>query len=293
MRPARRRVLAWGSRRRSAAGYQTGELLVWSGRKRRVVQRRLGLDVGGTANQSIGRRAREPTALVATSRQELRRDGSVTTNAAAPTASAASTTRRPGRGRGPIPRRVPSNGQVRHWWRRMSTRCRVVSRFEIWLVAPTASLAGRDRPRLGLWLGRQGGPGSLPFPSGMRRLASSPILEGGADRERTREAVRLLVGARARRRNQLRVAAVAVIGARGARFPVVLERDERAGRSDVRAGEPSLAHRRDDTRQRVVTRAQAPPSRAFDSPARRSDTSGTERRRSSRLQCPKESQCLD
>jgi hypothetical protein len=42
---------------------------------------------------------------------------------------------------------------------------------------------------------------------------------------------------------------VAMIGARRPRLPIVLERHERAGRSAIHAGEPSLAHRRDDTRR--------------------------------------------
>ncbi len=53
---------------------------------------------------------------------------------------------------------------------------------------------------------------------------------------------------RAWRWNQFGVTAMAMVGARGAGFAIVLERHERTGGSAVHGGEPSLAHRRDDTR---------------------------------------------
>ena len=66
------------------------------------------------------------------------------------------------------------------------------------------------------------------------RLAARPVLERRADRERAREAVRLLVGERARGRVGLGEAAMAVVRAVRPFVAVVLERDERAGRDRPR-----------------------------------------------------------
>ena len=80
------------------------------------------------------------------------------------------------------------------------------------------------------------------------RLALRPVLEGRADRERTRQAVRLLVGDGTRRRMNLGVATVTVVRSVGALVPVVLECDEGAGRRSVRMGHAAFGHRADDTR---------------------------------------------
>ena len=101
---------------------------------------------------------------------------------------------------------------------------------------PPTGLAGRRR------VGRPARPG-------VRRLAPRPLLERRADGERAREAVRLLVRQRARSRFGLGVAAMAVVRSVGPLVPLVLEGDERAGRRTVRAGQPSLGHRGDDTRR--------------------------------------------
>ena len=82
----------------------------------------------------------------------------------------------------------------------------------------------------------------------VRGLATRPVLERRADRERRREAVRLLVGDRARRRRRLGEASVAVVRTGRTSLTVVPEGDERTGRGTVHAGQPSLSHRADDTR---------------------------------------------
>jgi hypothetical protein len=84
----------------------------------------------------------------------------------------------------------------------------------------------------------------------MSGLSSGPVLERRADREGAGQAVRLLVRRGTRGRQRFGVAAVAVVWARGSRFAVVLERHERTSRRTVDAREPSLGHRRDDTRRR-------------------------------------------
>ena len=93
------------------------------------------------------------------------------------------------------------------------------------------------RPRLRDRAGRHAGtPASLrPGASPTIRvrvcgLAPSPVLERRADRERRREAVRLLVRERARGRHGLGEAAVAVVRSIGPLVAIVLERDERTGR---------------------------------------------------------------
>ncbi len=79
-------------------------------------------------------------------------------------------------------------------------------------------------------------------------LTSGPVLERRADGEGGREAVRVLVGDRPGRGDGLGEAAVPVVRRRRAAVPVVVERDERAGRGAVSGGKPSVAHRPDHTR---------------------------------------------
>ena len=113
--------------------------------------------------------------------------------------------------------------------------------FALGLGLPLVVHRGRDRRRRG----------SRPTGrAGLGRLAPGPVLERRADRERAREAVRLLMGERARRRLDLRVAAVPVIGTGRALIALILERDEGAGRGTLDAGQCSVAHRGDDTRPR-------------------------------------------
>src|SRR5829696_8377063 len=59
----------------------------------------------------------------------------------------------------------------------------------------------------------------------VRSLPPGPVLEGRADGKRRRQAVRLLVGQGAWRRLRLGVAAVSMIGARGALIAIVVEGD--------------------------------------------------------------------
>ena len=78
--------------------------------------------------------------------------------------------------------------------------------------------------------------------AGSSGLAPGPVLERRADRERARQAVRLLVGERARRRAGVGVAAVAMIGDGGTLVAIVLERDEGTGRGAVREGQSAFSH---------------------------------------------------
>jgi hypothetical protein len=89
--------------------------------------------------------------------------------------------------------------------------------------------------------------GSLAGAAGVGRLASRPVLERRADGEGARQAVGLLVRDGAWRRWRLGEAAMAVVGARRTSVAVVAEGDEWTGRGTVRAGQPSLSHRADDT----------------------------------------------
>ena len=123
---------------------------------------------------------------------------------------------------------------------------------------------GRVAATLVLAVADRGGRRSLAFAAGVRRLAPRPVLEGRADGEGTRQAVRLLVRDGTRRGQRFGEAAVAVVRARRARFSIVLERHERTGRCTVDARKPSLGHRTDDTRRserkpaRVVIAAPRP-----------------------------------
>ena len=103
------------------------------------------------------------------------------------------------------------------------------------------SAPGRAFARCGRAATSRGGRrvGGVPGPCS---LASRPVLEGRADRKRAREAVRLLVGERARRRTRLRVAAVPAVGNGRPLVPIVLERHERAGRRAVREGQAAFSH---------------------------------------------------
>ena len=202
-------------------------------------------------NQPISSRAGQSATLavrVRAPRQELRRAAPIGSRCVTRGPGRARRTRptRCPRGRGrPVPRRVAPDREVGSRWRRMPRGRRHVP-------VPIAGVDRRhDGPIVGLGDGLRRRSGSLTLAPGVRGLASRPVLEGGADRKGTREAVRLLVGARAWRGNQLRVAAVAVIGTCGAGFAVVLERHERTRGGAVHAGEPSLGHRGDDTRPRV------------------------------------------
>ena len=68
------------------------------------------------------------------------------------------------------------------------------------------------------------------------RLATRPVLERRTDRERARQAVRLLVRQGARNRCRFGKAPMAVVGTGRPCFAIVLERHERAGRCAVDAG---------------------------------------------------------
>ena len=153
---------------------------------------------------------------------------------------------RPRRRRGPVPRRIAprsvfergSSARPRSSGSSPAAR-RLRSRSVVRLRRRSA--ASRRPPaanRRGL-----AGAGSPSGPPGVRGLAPRPFLERRADRERAREAVRLLVRQRARCRLGLREAAMAVVGTVGALIPVVFEGDERAGRGTVHAGQPSFRHR--------------------------------------------------
>jgi hypothetical protein len=77
----------------------------------------------------------------------------------------------------------------------------------------------------------------------VRRFPARPLLERRTDRERAREAVRLLVRQGARRGLGFGVATVSVVRSIRPLVPLVFEGDERTGRGRVRAGSPSLGHR--------------------------------------------------
>ena len=70
----------------------------------------------------------------------------------------------------------------------------------------------------------------------MRRLAARPVLERRTDRERARQAVRLLVRQGAGSRCRFGKAPMAMVGTRRPRLAIVLERDERTGRCTIHAG---------------------------------------------------------
>ena len=146
-------------------------------------------------------------------------------------------TRRPGRTggprwrRGPIPRRVSPDGRIGRIARR---RRRVI------VVRVIGAVGGRDRARCRLCRDS--------CAARVRGLAPGPVLEGRADRERARQAVRLLVSDGSRCRRRLGETPVAMVRARRTSIAVVAESDERTGRGTVHAGQPSLSHPRDDTR---------------------------------------------
>ena len=118
------------------------------------------------------------------------------------------------------------------WW--VPPRERVDARF-VWWPPPVViafavrlvGLAGHDGGLL--WHGgrRRGGASAR---AGVGGLTSRPILEHRAHRECAREAIRLLVGERARGRFGLSVAAVAMVRSIGPFVPLILEGHERAGR---------------------------------------------------------------
>jgi hypothetical protein len=121
----------------------------------------------------------------------------------------------------------------------------------IGLVVPIADGSQRgfaggvlDTVVVGLGLDDERLAGPLSLASRVGRLAPGPILEGRADREGARQAIGFLVGGGSRRRDELRVAAVAMIGAGRPRLAIVFEGHEGAGRGGVHAREPSLGHRR-------------------------------------------------
>ena len=163
---------------------------------------------------------------------------------------------RPRRRRGPLPLRVPTRGD----WRRGIRRRRMPG------FADQGRQQGAHRrdhgdvlaDRAGLRRTGTGGGG----------LTTCPVLERGTDREGRREAVRLLMGEGTRRRPRLCEAAVAVIGSWRTPIAIVLERHEWARRGAIVNLEPSVGHRRDDTRtsgavpahhsSRIVTPVRAP-----------------------------------
>ncbi len=140
---------------------------------------------------------------------------------------------------GPWRRSRPVTGRVPP--RALLDRC-VVS-----ALTPGDVLAtGRRKGGLGLrrWLrGRCDRPRA-----GSRGLTTRPLLEDRADREGARQAVRLLVRQGARRGLRDGEAAVSMIRPIGPFVAIVLERHERTGRGTIRAGQPTVRHRGDDTR---------------------------------------------
>lgn len=201
-------------------------------------------------------------------RRTARQTGALGRSTRTSGARPANAARRPRRRRGPISRRIaPDRGFLDRQVNPRSLLGRIVS------VIVGAGVSGRrDRCRSGRGSRRRRRP--LPLSPSVRGLPPGPVLERGADRERTRQAVRLLVRRGTRCRQRLRIAAVAMIGTRRTRFPIVLERDERTGRRAVHAGEPSLAHRRDDTCRGAAATARVGPGvvPSFDSPDAASDT---------------------
>ena len=221
-------------------GDQAGEVIGRRGRGggcRRHRGLTAGKAIGGTSGQPL---ARGPA------REEVRRSLTV---------SGRSSGRRVGRGpaggpwwwRGPVPRWVPAR------WRIVVITWRGP---RIDLVGLVRRRVRRTRPR-----GDGGGTGIVGQlirghgRSGRRRLgrasarsrlgglAAGPVLERRADRERAREAVRLLMRERAWCGRDLGVAAVPMIRARGTLVTLVLERDEGAGRRSIDARLASVAHR--------------------------------------------------
>ena len=205
----------------------------------------------GPCCQPVRCTARQPAALVRSVGEEawrarcLRDSPRVGRSARTSEPRPAGSTGRPRRRRGPISRRIaPDRGLLdREMNRGQLLRCAVIvgvrARVSRRLVDSGSCPDGRRRRR----------SGSLPLATSVSGLPPGPVLEGGADRERTRQAVRLLVRRSTRCRQRFGVAAVTMIGTRRTRFPIVLERDKRTGRSAVHAGEPSLGHRSDDTRR--------------------------------------------
>ena len=112
---------------------------------------------------------------------------------------------------------------------------------------PTAWCGSRSRGG-SAWLtggsSIDGGVGLGLRGAGGGRLAARPVLEGRADGERRREAVRLLVREGARRRSRLGEAAMAVIWRLAPPVAVVLERHERTRGGAVDDREPAVGHRR-------------------------------------------------
>ena len=88
-------------------------------------------------------------------------------------------------------------------------------------------------------------------------LAARPRLEGRTDRERAREAVRLLVSKGARRGTDLGVATVRVVGLARPFITFVLVRDEGTGRGAIHGGPFTVGHPGDDTRRHRTGHPQA------------------------------------
>ncbi len=246
-----------GVRRRGHAGRYPAAM-DRGGRKRR------GRHVAVAGCEPIGGAAGEAAPLTRSAGKELGRTGYLgyaSTVRCAPRAWAggAGTAGRPGRRCGPVTRRIAPDRGLLDRRRRVAAAGRSRNGVTVGLVCgrrvALVRLVVAVLPVVARWCrvraGARGGRdrGSLPFATRMGGLAPRPVLEGRADRERTRQAVRLLVRSGARRRERLGEAAVSMVRARRPRFAIVLERHERTGRRAVDARKPSLGHRENDTRR--------------------------------------------
>ena len=119
-------------------------------------------------------------------------------------------TGRPGRRRRPVARRVAPDRRVLGRSGRWRVRTDVVGR----VVIPGGSGPDRRGPGDRSGPGRRVLAGSSGVGPRLGRLAPRPVLERRADGERARQAVRLLVRERARRRRRFGEAAMAVVGTR-------------------------------------------------------------------------------
>ncbi len=256
---ARRRVVV-GPLDDPSSDHKASQLLIGRGGGLGVGGRwcAAGLAGGGRASgQSIGGTAHQPLALVRAPSPEARGSRLIASRGSSRRAGRARSgaTGGPGRRGGPVARRIAPD-------RRFLGRRVARQLVRVGLVVSVLR-SGGGPCRLRLRHRRR--PGPIALAARVRRFAPRPVLEGRADRERARQAIRLLVRRGARGRDEFGIAAVPMVGARRARLPIVLERHERAGRRAVHTRELSLGHRRDDTRRRAG-RAGPPETSGFSIP---------------------------
>ncbi len=177
--------------------------------------------------QAIGGAPGQAGALGGASGEEVWRARLVSTTPSLAGRTRARCSGGPWRGRRPIAWRIASGLRV---FDGRSRSFRAGAIFRIRPILPRGDEGGR------LLSGRLLSDRAVVSGSCLCGLAAGPILERRTDRERTRQAVRLLMGEGASSRCRFGKATMAMVGTRRPRFAIVLERDERTGRCAIHAG---------------------------------------------------------